>query len=56
MTFNGDSGYFLTEDEFEELSEGEDVEELRTELENLRDVISQAYDQAHDLTYLLDNA
>lgn len=56
MSFNGDEGYFLTEEEFEELSEGEDVEELRTEVENLRYVISQAYDHAHDMKYLLGNA
>lgn len=56
MSFNGDSGYFLTEDEFEELSEGGDAEELRQTVENLRDVISQAYDSAHDMKYLLGNA
>ncbi len=56
MSLNGDSGYFLTEDEFEELSEGGSVEELRTEVDNLREVISQAYDSAHDMKYLLGNA
>lgn len=55
MSFNGDDGFFLTEEEFEELSEG-GSEELRETVENLREVISQAYDSAHDLKYLLGNA
>ena len=60
MSFDGEEGYFLTVEEFEELQEtteeAERIEELETEVANLREVISQAYDGAHDLKYLLGNA
>lgn len=60
MSFDGEEGYFLTVEEFEELQESteedERIEELETEVSNLREVISQAYDSAHEMKYLLGNA
>lgn len=60
MSFNGDRGRFLTEDEYDELteeSEGqEELEELRMELNNLRQHIAEAKDHAHELYYHLGNA
>lgn len=63
MSFDGEEGYFLTTEEYEELQENENaeeyrerVEELEAEVSNLRETVSQAYDSAHDLKYLLGNA
>lgn len=60
MSFDGEEGYFLTVEEYEELQEhteeDEKLEELEIENSNLREAISQAYEQARDLKALLGNA
>lgn len=60
MSFDGEEGYFLTVDEYDDIQEkteeAEKIEELEAEVANLKEVISQAYDSAHDLKYLLGNA
>lgn len=60
MSFDGEEGYFLTIEEYEELQEhteeDEKLEELEIENSNLREAISQAYEQARDLKALLGNA
>ena len=60
MNFDGEEGYFVPHYEYDELKEkdeeNERIEELEIENSNLREAISQAYDQAHELKALLGNA
>lgn len=59
MSWNGTSGYFLSDDEYEELTEDKSDEymaELEIEVGNHRNTIDEARATAYDLYRLLDNA
>lgn len=60
MTFDGESGYFVTFQEFEKLTDTDErderIEYLEIQVSNLRDAISQAHTMAGDLEYHLGNA
>ena len=60
MSFDGEEGYFLTVEEYEDFQEreeeNEEIEALQIENANLREIISEAFNQAHSLKYLLGNA
>lgn len=59
MSWNGTSGYFLSDDEYSDLVDNkpdEYVEELEIEVGNHRNTIDEARATAYDLYKLLDNA
>lgn len=59
MTWNGSEGYFITDEEYDQLVAGLDteyLEELETEVHNHRNTIDEARSSAYDLYKLLDNA
>ena len=55
MSFNDQSGFFITEEESTKYGV-EYVEELENEVHNLRNVIEEAKHAAYELFKLLDNA
>ncbi len=63
MVFDGEAGYFLTLDEYEELLDsGEEdenseyVSELETEVHNHRNLIDSVREQIYDVYKELENA
>ncbi len=59
MSWNGTSGYFLSDEEYSELVNDKPddyVEELEIEVHNHRNTLDEARLAAYDLYKLLDNA
>lgn len=59
MSWNGTDGVFLSEEEYDQLVNGQDteyVDELETEVHNHRNTLAEVRDMAYDLYKRLDDA